>query len=616
MLRYLWIVAGVALAWSSDFRICHAEDLDAGPDIAAIEYLGTVDCFWYPEAQEVLIGALTKGPQERIRYAAVMALTAQAQRGNAPLDPTTGWRRVPDPLILTQIVRVATFRKPLTRQELLERYHERQVAYLGKNKQASRRGDTDCGCCTEALINALARTAYDRDLYGCWVEPSDRIRWRAERALGLCCDQTQMSQVREQYRDPTEPLTDPNNPDLPPLTPDQMPQNEVSPDNFASSQADIGGSSNPFERDFDIGGLTALGRADYANRFNIFDNMSAAPMTRVWYGYQFVGTQNNAVIQTGDTARLFSMLNTSSGRSDFIAITGFGRQPGEPAVDPNDEQSGNILKDQFLNANGGRSQKYLLNPDASLHRFGFEWALTPDFSLSVMDQYVMPMSDNEQPNSFSNPSIQLKHVLYRDADNLYSGVFNVQPQISRPAFSVGEDTTRLTSGLLSYNRLTEKLFMQNALAFSFPVDSDKINTFDFAFGGGYWLYKHESLEPYYTGPPANSWLLGFIPQFEVLGKAVLGNNTVTGQFNLKSSTSVMAAGTVNGLNTNTIYFPDGSVFDETAFIYRESRCNVDFTFGATSILKRNLVISTGMSFPVTGGNARAVEFLSTINKYF
>lgn len=576
----------------------HSTELCTGDDIIAIEFLGTADCFWYPEAQTVLLDTLKGDPREKVRYAAVKAITAQLQRGKAPLDATSGWRKVPDPEIFTQICRLAHFERPLTTEELYRCYKIRQEA-CQKNS-----GDVCHDCCTPEALEVLARTAFEKDLFGCWVEPSERVRWRAERALSLCCSQSTMEEYSHQYNQ------DPNQP------PPMLGQTPGAQDNTAQP-VQPGVFGQEFQGNF-TGNVPILGRADFSNRFNIFDNMSAAPRSRVWYGLQYIQTQNNAIFTTGDTNKLFAILNTSAGRAEFISLTGFGREPGKSAVNPNDPGSKEELQNRFLVANGGRTQQFTQSPNSVLHRFGTEWAITTDFSISLMGQYVIPIQTDEQPDSFSNPLIQLKHVLYRSEDTLLSGSFSIQPQISRPQFGIGEDTTRLSPGLLYYRNLSDTVFTQNAAGFSFPTESHQITTFDFALGVGVWAYKHESLEPYYRGPKPTKWILGFVPQFEVLGKTIIGNNISTTSFNLNGGTAQTALGTVSPIDgTRNIYFAqDFKQFTQSAFVYRESRTNIDLTLGASTMFRDNFVLSAAVSTPVTGGNARALEFISALNKYF
>lgn len=624
-----------------------SENRSAREDLDAIVHLGYVDICKYPQAQQVLIETLRNDRREIVRDAAVLAMTRQLERGRFPLDPMSGWRQVPDPEICAQVVRLTQLQEPLTRKELSDCYRLRQELHLRQIKQGRCNAEQDF--CTPELISILARTAFERDWFENWSEPSPKIRWRAERALTLCCSAADLKRYQQRYSPQSaspspfmlghgapSPVT-PTDPDkskassandtpaktessLSPLVSPSpvQPNEEILPaiENLAIG-SDLAMVDSGYQGNYTFD-VPILGRADYSNRFNIFDNMSPAPRSRIWYGFQFVQSQNNGVIQTADTTKLFSVLNSTAGRAQFISLTGFGRQPGEPAVNPADPASKDELERQFLTSNGGRSQKYLLSPDSDLHRFGAEWALTADFSLSVMGQYVMPQTDNEQPSSFSNPSVQVKHVLYRDEETLISGVFNIQPQISRPKFSIGEDTTRLSVGVMVYHQLSDRLFTQSIGGLSFPTEANQITTFDYALGGGYWAYRHESLQPYFRGVPPDNWILGFIPQFELLGKTILGNNLVLGNFDLKEGTALTAPGTVSPVDgSRNIYFPqDFTRFQQSSFIYRETRDNVDLTFGASTIFTNNFVHSAAVSIPVTGGNARAVEFITSLNKYF
>src|SRR5438128_1912103 len=52
-----------------------AEELDAKARRAAVRYLGTVDCRWFPEAEEVLINSLRKDRNECVRMEAALALS-------------------------------------------------------------------------------------------------------------------------------------------------------------------------------------------------------------------------------------------------------------------------------------------------------------------------------------------------------------------------------------------------------------------------------------------------------------------------------------------------------------------------------------------------------------
>ena len=60
-----------------------AIELDAANRIEAVQYLGTVDCVAFPEAQAMLIQVIQEDPFEPVRYEAVMALQLMLTRGAA-----------------------------------------------------------------------------------------------------------------------------------------------------------------------------------------------------------------------------------------------------------------------------------------------------------------------------------------------------------------------------------------------------------------------------------------------------------------------------------------------------------------------------------------------------
>ena len=53
-----------------------ASEADAKARVAAVEYLGTVDCNRFPEAKKGLLSALREDPNECVRYAAARALNS------------------------------------------------------------------------------------------------------------------------------------------------------------------------------------------------------------------------------------------------------------------------------------------------------------------------------------------------------------------------------------------------------------------------------------------------------------------------------------------------------------------------------------------------------------
>lgn len=586
--------------------------------IAAISYLGEVDCEAFPESQEVLADNVENHEFEDVRFAAAKALFKQLQRGRRPLNPLNGWREIPDPFILEQVLLLATFREPWTMQELTEKYADRKVEK--EQAKASKNGRKDLlkGCVSDETIKTLARVAYNKDEFGCWVEPSERVRKEAENgllvALGVETAEQRLAEILAKPATPADPMT--------PVPDESQQTTEVD-----TSQLQLLSESASGRGRGPIGAQIGFqGRADTANRFNLIDGIGAAPRNRAWAGYQFVAAQNKAINVSTDVNRIFSEFNnlgTIQSREEFIQQTGFGlgRTPGFDPVDPFDAESNRQLRNEFFTANtGGKTERFLASDDTNLYRFGFEYTVTPDFSIGMQGQYVAPVDDSgQQPDVFSNPLILMKHVAYRDDKQLAALLLGISPQISQSEISIVERTTRISPGLLYFreSERDDRWFMQAGTAFSLPTDSDKIVGWDWALGVGYWLYRHESLlDPNLVDNDA--WLLGIVPQFEVLGKHVIGDNQVTGAFGLSGAAPKAAAGTTSSRTdaAGTLLFEDGSALSAGTFIFDEPRHVVDLTAAAAFILRNNWTFSMGYSFPVTGGSARAGEFLTTIQYGF
>ena len=67
-----------------------------------------------------------------------------------------------------------------------------------------------CGersCCNEKIVKRLAEIAYDRKDDGCWVEPSERVREAAKKALRTCCP-NELSDFAIEMEAPDEPTRD------------------------------------------------------------------------------------------------------------------------------------------------------------------------------------------------------------------------------------------------------------------------------------------------------------------------------------------------------------------------------------------------------------------------
>ena len=587
-----------------DPHLHHGTDKKDRNDIAAVRYLGTVDCIWYPESQKVLLQTLQADPREPVRLAASQALFEQFQRGRKPLKPLNGKREFPDRFILSQIACVATFHEPLTTEQLAELYAERKMERELKKNPG--RGDVQqCGCSADEAIPILGWVANGKDEFDCFNEPSDRVRRVASEILALLKPEVELFLSQQQPLPQPDPI-----PGMPPTA--TPPTTDVFRDLQNIPRFDPGGS--PLQS----AGII-LGRADTANRFNFFDNMGAVPRSRVFSAYQFAQSQNNAVFGSANLNELFANLITASGQSAFISFTGFGSGlAGQPLVTPDGSTASNQqLRDLFTAANSGtgRTEDYLLFPNSNLYRFGLEYALTPDFSVTMQGQFVAPIGSSEQPADFSNPYFQLKHVLFRDDLTVVSGVVGISPEVPHKSAAIQELTSRINPGFLFLRQSAndDRWFLQGGTGFSIPTRPDQITTWDYGLSVGRFIYRHESL---LTGEPTNKFLLGIVPQFEVLGKEIVGSNDVRGAFGLSSSAPQTAPGTFSPVDgSTTVYLPQdpSRAFTQATFIYQEPRHVVDLTMGASILFSRKRTFNMGLSVPVTGGNARALEFLTSFN---
>ncbi len=558
--------------------------------IRAIRFLGTVDCGFYPESRTVLIDAMQHDPDEAARYEAVLAIQQQIERSKGPLDPSLGWRQFPDPRIVGCIARMIPGCNAATEAELNETYRQRKLSQADQ-----RRKDTQCECDIEQTTRALAECAFATDDDGCFKEPSVRVRERAKRVLTLICPPGEQPGT---YNIP-QPM--PGTPPAPSETP--APGTQAPP--IFSMQQGMGesgglpgvgsGAYSPF-----IGG-----RADMTNRMNQFDNMGAAPRTRAFFGVQWAQSANSGTQYTTPTQQLSNLYNSGpNGVAAFQNATGYKSL------------------DQFLKANNnGAGQTFNQTPDAMMYRFGFEYAVTSDFSVAVQAQYLTPLQDVGQPSEFTNPAVYLKHVLYRSEDSVLSGMLEVSPEISGPDHGIREHTTRVAPAFLYYKELSEDWFFQGGAGMNVPTRGNQILTADYALSVGFWAYRHESLRRYAqldaaTASMSKPLILGLLPQFEVLGKHVLGNNTNNGLYGLSNATPMRAPGTYNPDGSTNVIVPSTGAYNTSTFNFVEPKDVIDLTFGLTVMLRGNLQWWNGYSIPVSTHFVRSQEFMSTVNLMF
>lgn len=150
-----------------------AEELDVCNRVKAAQYLGTVDCKAYPEAQELLIKTMHEDKYELVRLAAAQSLGVM-------LTPASEEERI----LMCDPDYVPTYDCPMKKRGKYQAPWE-------KSKKRFVSGRDFCrGCCNEDVLNALAKTAYDINDEACCFEPSARVREAAAKSLtvcGICC---------------------------------------------------------------------------------------------------------------------------------------------------------------------------------------------------------------------------------------------------------------------------------------------------------------------------------------------------------------------------------------------------------------------------------------------
>lgn len=176
-----------------------AVELDAPNRIRAAQYLGTLDCVTYPQAQDMLIQVMQEDPIEDVRYEAVMALRMMLTRSCVNLDGECDC----DSCKLKKKIakeskshsKKAQHECPKNPCELVHQTLPKILHAPCKICQRIKKGPLeatryDCcrGCCNEKVLNALSRVAYETDEFGCCVEPSARVREAAAMGLNLCCN--------------------------------------------------------------------------------------------------------------------------------------------------------------------------------------------------------------------------------------------------------------------------------------------------------------------------------------------------------------------------------------------------------------------------------------------
>jgi hypothetical protein len=184
--------------------------------------------------------------------------------------------------------------------------------------------------------------------------------------------------------------------------------------------------------------INLLGHLDAQNRLNVFNNQSAQPITRAWYGFAFAS-------------------NYSIGEIQNAAAIGLPDDQGEL-------------------------------PNQVRGRIGFELAVSRNFSVSFQGEYINVTDAQILADHWVNPQAVFKRVFYRDTRNIISGVVgvtfegNVEPQESR------EDSTAVYPGLIWHHTFGESFF-NTGFQFGLPSGSNGVDHLDYMIGYGRFLYR-------------------------------------------------------------------------------------------------------------------------------
>ncbi|MGH7128489.1 MAG: hypothetical protein ACREIV_07955, partial [Planctomycetaceae bacterium] len=172
------------------------------------------------------------------------------------------------------------------------------------------------------------------------------------------------------------------------------------------------------------GASPMFGRLDSTNRFNIFDNMSAIPQSRVWFSYIW---------------------------ADGIA----------PGVDFRTPPSGPVSDPAFTSA-FGVDPDIRSRYDQHTYRFGIEYALSEDFSIAAQGQYITASDNDAWAEDFTSPEILFKYVLYRDCANVISGTLGYSPEVSPDTAVYAQQESYIYPGVLVYQQISQDVFVQAA----------------------------------------------------------------------------------------------------------------------------------------------------------
>ena len=168
-----------------------ADELDVCNRVKATQYLGTVDCKAYPEAQEVLIKTMHEDKYELVRLAAAQALGVMLSRCSEE-----------DRIMMCDPNYTPTDDCPMKKNGKYQAPWEKSKKRFLSGRDACR------GCCNPTVLNALAKTAYDINDEGCCFEPSARVQQAAANSLAVCgiCCREQADPWMEEFTPEPDPM--------------------------------------------------------------------------------------------------------------------------------------------------------------------------------------------------------------------------------------------------------------------------------------------------------------------------------------------------------------------------------------------------------------------------
>lgn len=384
----------------------------------------------------------------------------------------------------------------------------------------------------------------------------------------------------------------------------------------AASEAGLDAGSDSLANSFVVNNV---GRADTYNRFNFFDNSSAIVQNRAWLAYQrmdgydvFKFNPRVSFIQVPvTTQRVVPVPQTTLPRNtvpnvistyygNFYqsyyggigGIGGYGGGQTSGATPPSfigsapANAQGRVVTETRLETRRVvedipdiRSER-----DASQYRFGFEYALSDNFSIAAQGMYIDYEGDGN-PSAFGNPQVMFKWAMLNLPGTVFSPIVSLQIPIDGVTSDlIREPTLRIAPGALLYQELGDVMFYQGGVQYN--ASTTRFQTsFDWTANLGLWLYRADGRDIANRGATA-SGLGGVVFQSGLYGAHVLAREGVP------------------------VFLPGG----ELVHVVQPSDI-LDASTGVTVFLGRaNLTL--GLSVPLTKSDVRRFEFVSNLNWNF